>query len=145
MRTRGQRNVREGTFPGSPSTWTDRPERSSSLSRHTGCSCTSSYRAPAKGPCRPSKTRACISCRSCGYKRTSCGGWERDVRNDKDWEKEGTNLQPPFFSIVEWHLSHSFVFAEIQFDVSESSEHFLSQTLATLQTTGRWFAASPQL
>jgi hypothetical protein len=35
-------------------------------------------------------------------------------------------LQPPFFSMVELHLGHSFVFADIQLAVSESSSHFLS-------------------
>jgi hypothetical protein len=35
-------------------------------------------------------------------------------------------LHPPFFSMVELHLGHSLVFAEIQFAVSESSAHFLN-------------------
>jgi hypothetical protein len=45
-------------------------------------------------------------------------------------------LQPPFFSIVEPHLGHSFVFAEIQFAVSESSSHFFSHFFTRLQGQG---------
>lgn len=46
-------------------------------------------------------------------------------------------LQPPFFSIVELHLAHSLVLAINQFDVSESSAHFFSQSLTYLQISGR--------
>ena len=51
------------------------------------------------------------------------------------------HLQPPFFSIVDWHLVHSFVFACSQFAVSESSMHFFSHTLTTLHRTGLWLLA----
>ena len=46
-------------------------------------------------------------------------------------------LHPPFFSIVLWHLLHSFVLLLIQFAVSLSSSHFFSHIFATLQITGR--------
>jgi hypothetical protein len=45
-------------------------------------------------------------------------------------------LQPPFFSIVETHLGHSFVLAEIQLAVSESSSHFLSHFFTNGQGAG---------
>lgn len=45
-------------------------------------------------------------------------------------------LQPPSFSIVTLHFGHSFVFAAIQFDVSESSSHFLSHFLSNRHCTG---------
>jgi hypothetical protein len=45
-------------------------------------------------------------------------------------------LQPPFFSIVDAHFGHSFVLAEIQFAVSESSSHFLSQSFTSEQGAG---------
>jgi hypothetical protein len=45
-------------------------------------------------------------------------------------------LHPPFFSIVEWHLGHSFVLADIQFAVSESSSHFLSHFFTSAQGAG---------
>lgn len=63
---------------------------------------------------------------------------ERDIDGD-------THLHPPFFSIVEWHLSHSFVLALIQLDVSLSSAHFFHQSLAIRQMTGRWSAGFPHL
>lgn len=47
-----------------------------------------------------------------------------------------THLQPPFFSMVDWHLVHSLVFACSQLDVSESSAHFFSHSLTTLHRTG---------
>ena len=47
-------------------------------------------------------------------------------------------LHPPFFSIVLWHLLHSFVLLLIQFAVSLSSLHFCSHIFATAQMTGRW-------
>jgi hypothetical protein len=53
-------------------------------------------------------------------------------------------LQPPFFSMVEWHFVHSFVLAEIQLLVSESSLHFLSQRLTMGQQHGRWSPSSWQ-
>ena len=49
----------------------------------------------------------------------------------------GLTLHPPFFSIVEWHLVHSFVLAEIQLLVSESSLHFCNQRLTIGQQHGR--------
>ena len=55
------------------------------------------------------------------------------------------HLQPPFFSIVDWHFVHSLVLACSQFEVSESSAHFFSHCRTTLQRTGRWLAAYPQL
>lgn len=45
-------------------------------------------------------------------------------------------LHPPSFSMVTLHLGHSFVLAAIQFDVSESSSHFLIHFLRYLQSTG---------
>ena len=45
-------------------------------------------------------------------------------------------LQPPFFSIAELHFGQSLVLAEIQLQVSESSLHFLSHFLMSLQLTG---------
>lgn len=45
-------------------------------------------------------------------------------------------LQPPSFSIVTLHLGHSLVLAAIQFDVSESSSHFLIHFLRYLHKTG---------
>ncbi len=56
-----------------------------------------------------------------------------------------TYLHPPFFSIVLAHFMHSFVFAIIQFEVSESSAHFFSHALTYLQVRGRWSIAAPQL
>mmetsp|Transcript_26066 Transcript_26066/g.68396 ORF Transcript_26066/g.68396 Transcript_26066/m.68396 type:complete len:201 (+) Transcript_26066:1025-1627(+) len=47
-------------------------------------------------------------------------------------------LQPPFFSIVLRHLGHSFVFAAIQFVVSESSSFFLRHRLYSSHRTGEW-------
>ena len=47
-------------------------------------------------------------------------------------------LQPPFFSIVAWHLGHSLVLQWIQFDVSLSSSHFLCQRLRYSQRIGSW-------
>jgi hypothetical protein len=47
-------------------------------------------------------------------------------------------LQPPFFSIVEWHLGHSFVLAEIQLAVSESSSHFFNHIFTSVQGAGWW-------
>ena len=49
---------------------------------------------------------------------------------------ETPHLQPPDFSMVDWHLLHSFVFAWSQLAVSESSAHFLSHALTILQSTG---------
>lgn len=54
------------------------------------------------------------------------------------------HLHPPFFSIVLWHLVHSFVLALIQLLVSESSAHFFFHSLAILQMTGRWSTGSVQ-
>lgn len=45
-------------------------------------------------------------------------------------------LQPPSFSMVTLHFGHSFVFAAIQFDVSESSSHFLIHFFKNLHKTG---------
>ena len=50
----------------------------------------------------------------------------------------GAHLQPPSFSIVLWHLLHSFVLLLIQLAVSESSRHFCVQSFETLQINGRW-------
>lgn len=50
-------------------------------------------------------------------------------------------LHPPFFSIVLWHLLHSFVLLLIQFAVSLSSLHFCSHIFATAQMIGRWSAS----
>lgn len=47
-------------------------------------------------------------------------------------------LQPPFFSIVASHLMHSFVCAEIQLAVSESSAHFFNQSFTKGQIQGWW-------
>lgn len=47
-------------------------------------------------------------------------------------------LHPPFFSIVDKHLLHSFVLLLIQFAVSLSSWHFFIHNRATEHTTGRW-------
>ena len=47
-------------------------------------------------------------------------------------------LHPPFFSIVLWHLLHSFVFVLIQFAVSLSSRHFCNHSFDTAHTNGRW-------
>jgi len=47
-------------------------------------------------------------------------------------------LQPPFFSMVETHFGHSFVFADIQFAVSESSSHFLTHFFTNEQGVGWW-------
>lgn len=51
-------------------------------------------------------------------------------------------MHPPFFSIVEWHLVHSLVLAEIQLLVSESSLHFLSHLRTMGQQHGRWSPSS---
>jgi hypothetical protein len=45
-------------------------------------------------------------------------------------------LQPPFFSIVELHLGHSLVLAEIQFAVSLSSAHFFSHLFTNAHGQG---------
>jgi hypothetical protein len=45
-------------------------------------------------------------------------------------------LQPPFFSIVELHLGHSFVLADIQFAVSLSSSHFFNHFFTSAQGQG---------
>jgi hypothetical protein len=45
-------------------------------------------------------------------------------------------LHPPFFSIVEPHLGHSFVLADIQLAVSESSSHFFNHFFTRLQGQG---------
>lgn len=45
-------------------------------------------------------------------------------------------LHPPSFSMVTLHFGHSFVLAAIQFDVSESSSHFLIHFLRYLHKTG---------
>lgn len=45
-------------------------------------------------------------------------------------------LQPPSFSIVTLHFGHSFVFAAIQLDVSESSSHFLIHFFKKRHSTG---------
>ena len=45
-------------------------------------------------------------------------------------------LQPPFFSMVELHLGHSLVLAEIQLAVSESSAHFFSHFLTSSHGAG---------
>lgn len=45
-------------------------------------------------------------------------------------------LHPPFFSMVEWHLGHSLVWADIQFAVSESSSHFFCHFLTSGQIAG---------
>lgn len=67
------------------------------------------------------------------------------MAGDDDEEEGGgrrRTLHPPFFSIVEWHLLHSFVFAEIQLLVSESSLHFLTHLLTIGQQHGRWSPSS---
>lgn len=70
----------------------------------------------------------------------------RDDDDDDDEkrmrETRGRTLQPPFFSIVEWHLLHSLVFAEIQLLVSESSLHFLTHRRTIGQQHGRWSPSS---
>ena len=45
-------------------------------------------------------------------------------------------LQPPSFSIVAPHVGHSLVLADIQFEVSESSSHFLIHFFIKWQRTG---------
>lgn len=45
-------------------------------------------------------------------------------------------LQLPSFSIVTWHLGHSFVLAAIQLEVSLSSSHFLIHLFNHLHLTG---------
>jgi hypothetical protein len=47
-------------------------------------------------------------------------------------------LQPPFFSMVAWHLGHSLVFALIQLAVSLSSAHFFNHRLASAHVVGIW-------
>jgi hypothetical protein len=47
-------------------------------------------------------------------------------------------LQPPFFSMVELHFGHSFVFADIQLAVSESSSHFFIHFFTNAQGAGWW-------
>lgn len=69
----------------------------------------------------------------------------KNEREETRRVETNTHLHPPFFSIVEWHLSHSLVLALIQFEVSLSSAHFLRQNLATLQRTGLWSHDSPHL
>jgi hypothetical protein len=83
-----------------------------------------------------------MSCGWSGKRRSRSAG--RPAAQSKEGAGRGTHLQPPFFSMVLWHLVHSLVLALIQLDVSESSAHFCRQSLAILQTTGRWSVGSPQ-
>src|SRR3569833_2506026 len=46
-------------------------------------------------------------------------------------------LHPPFFSMVELHLRHTIVLADIQLAVSESSAHFFSHFLTNTQNTNK--------
>lgn len=60
------------------------------------------------------------------------------------WLRHTMWLQPPSFSIVTWHLGHSFVLAAIQLEVSLSSSHFLIHFFNHLHLTGSC-QFSPQL
>lgn len=137
-------NSHEGTARAARGSCSARP-CSCRPSPRTASSCTTPCRARSTGPCRPSRIPTCTSCKSCAAKVT----WEirdfspvgdglcRPARRSLLQAGCGLTLHPPFFSIVEWHFVHSFVLAEIQLLVSESSLHFCNQRLTIGQQHGR--------
>lgn len=108
-----------------------------------------------KVPCTPNKTRICTFYKSC-----DCIRLRRWCVSAIYERKERVNLLNillfllqllpllllllPFFSIVDWHLPHSFVLADIQFAVSESSWHFFNHNFETSHGLGWWSWGNPQ-
>lgn len=128
-----------------PSTWTvDLCHAHRAL--HIYYSYTRPFRDQPKHRYRPNRTHACTSCTSCANEQiiemnnvkyriwVFSMGWIGKV------ELEPLTLHPPFFSMVEWHLVHSLVLAEIQLAVSLSSSHFCNQSLTMGHIHGWWSA-----